>query len=719
MPKFKLKSKFKPTGDQPQAIDKLASGIKRGYKHQTLLGVTGSGKTYTVACVIEKIQKPTLVISHNKTLAAQLASEFKEFFPENAVHYFVSYYDYYQPEAYIPQSGTYIEKETDVNEEIDRLRHASTNALLTRQDVLIVASVSCIYGLGSPADYKDMRIKLAVGQKIKRDKLFRHLTDLQYKRNDYDFYRGNFRVKGDVLDIFPIEEKNEVIRVEFNGDLIEKLSIIDLITGQQVPSSNPRFNRGQETNKSQIPLRLRSGRAKSKIQNIEVFPAKHFVTPEERLKQSLESIKKEMKERATQLKNQNKLLEAQRIEERTKYDLEMIEQTGYCNGIENYSRYLTNREPGEQPATLIDYYPDDFLLFIDESHMTVPQLNAMYNGDRARKQTLVDFGFRLPSALDNRPLKFKEFENHISKAVFVSATPAAYEYRMSGIKTKKMKAGALTKEVVDYEDLKLKIEDSNSAVAQQLIRPTGLLEPSVEVKKTKNQVADLIKEITATVKKKQRVLVTTLTKRLAEDLTEYLQEKGLKVQYLHSEIHTLERIEIIRDLRLGKYDVLVGINLLREGLDLPEVSLIAILDADKEGFLRSETSLVQTMGRAARHIEGRIIMYADKQTGSMKRAIKEVNRRRKIQEKYNRRHNVEPQSIKKDVKVENVRERTKDQRPRTDKLKDIPKDELKHLIEDLENQMAMAASNLEFEKAAELRDQIADFKKLRNKKTEL
>lgn len=694
---FKLQSKFKPTGDQPQAIDKLVRGLKSGYQHQTLLGVTGSGKTFSVACVIEQIQKPTLVISHNKTLAAQLAAEFKEFFPGNAVHYFVSYYDYYLPESYKPQSDTYIEKETEVNEEIDRLRHASTNALLTRKDVLIVASVSCIYGLGSPSDYQNMRISLTVGQKIKRDKLLRQLTDLQYQRNDYDFYRGNFRVKGDVLDVFPIEEKNEITRVEFNGDVIEKLSVIDL------------FGHNQDTRyKLQDTKKLQTSNFKP--QTIEIFPAKHFVTPEERLKQSIENIQEEMKEQVKKFKKEGRLIEAQRIEERTKYDLEMIQQTGYCNGIENYSRYLTNRNPGEPPATLLEYFPDDFLLFIDESHMTIPQLNAMHNGDRARKQTLVDFGFRLPSALDNRPLKFKEFEEHINQAIYVSATPGPYEYRVSGVKTTKVKVGVLEKEVVDYEDLRAKIEERSSAVAQQVIRPTGLLEPQVFVRKTQNQIADLIKEINQTVKNGQRVLVTTLTKRLAEDLTEHLQEQNIKVQYLHSEVHTLDRLEIIRDLRLGKYDVLVGINLLREGLDLPEVSLVAILDADKEGFLRSETSLIQTMGRASRHLEGRVIMYADNLTGSMKRAMAEVNRRRTIQEEYNRRHDIVPTSIIKEVRDENVRFKTEERRLKNEDLKSVPKSELQHIIEDLENQMKLAAENLEFERAAELRDQIKTLK---------
>jgi len=681
MEKFKLVSKFKPTGDQPQAINKLVRGLKSGYKHQTLLGVTGSGKTFSMANVIEQIQKPTLVISHNKTLAAQLASEFKEFFQENAVHYFVSYYDYYQPEAYMPGSDTYIEKETDVNEEIDRLRHASTNALLTRKDVIIVASVSCIYGLGSPADYRDMRIKIEAGKKYQRDKLFRHLSDLQYKRNDYDFYRGNFRVKGEVLDIFPIEEKDEIVRIVFNGDVVEKIEKI-------------------------YPF---DGMAKNKdlkLKTVEVFPAKHFVTPEDRLKKSMKDIEKEMEAQVKKFEKEKKLIEAQRIKERTKFDLEMIENTGYCNGIENYSRYLTNRQPGDQPATLIDYYPDDFLLFIDESHMTVPQINGMYNGDRARKQTLVDFGFRLPSALDNRPLKFAEFEEHTNQAIYVSATPGHYEYRVSGVKTNKVRVGVLEKDMVDPEDLRSKIEERSSAVAQQVIRPTGLLEPMVEIKKTINQIQDLIKEIAQTVKKKQRVLITTLTKRLAEDLTEHLQEQNIKVQYLHSEINTLERIEIIRDLRLGKYDVLVGINLLREGLDLPEVSLVAILDADKEGFLRSETSLIQTMGRTSRHSEGRVIMYADFITGSMKRAIAEVNRRRKIQEEYNLCHNIIPVSIVKEVRVENVRFKAENLRSKIKDLKNIPKDEFKHIIEDLENQMKLAAENLDFEEAAELRDRI-------------
>ena len=700
---FKLHSNFKPTGDQPQAIDKLVRGLKSGYQHQTLLGVTGSGKTFTMANVIQQTQRPALIISHNKTLAAQLASEFREFFPNNAVHYFVSYYDYYQPEAYVPQRDLYIEKETQINEEIDRLRHASTNALLTCKDVIIVASVSCIYGLGSPTDYEAMKITITEGESRKRDKLLRQLTDLQYTRNDLDFYRGNFRVKGDTLDVFPIEAKNEMVRMEFYGDKIEKISIVDYLTGSKIQ--------------------------KSKVKSINIFPAKHFVTPEDKLKNALGKIRAELKERVAELKRRNLLVEAQRLEQKTNYDLEMIEETGYDNGIENYSRYLTNREAGEPPATLLDYYPDDFLMFIDESHMTVPQINGMYNGDRARKQTLVDFGFRLPSALDNRPLKFKEFEEHINQAIYVSATPAAWEYRQSGVsakggpppavpwhwragasggKTSETRAGALIKEVIDLNDLKKVINNANSAVAQQVIRPTGLIEPSIEIRKTKAQLLDLIEEIKKTVKQKQRVLVTTLTKRLAEEIAEYLHDQKIKVAYLHSEVETLDRLDILRDLRLGKFDVLVGINLLREGLDLPEVSLVAILDADKEGFLRSETSLIQTMGRASRHLEGRVIMYADIVTGSMKRAILEVERRRKIQEAYNKKHGITPKSIEKAVREGELRWKSPEVDARFTRVTSglIPKDELKHIIEDLESQMKFAAENLEFETAAAIRDQI-------------
>ena len=696
MPEFKLQSKFSATGDQPQAIDKLVRGLKFGFKHQTLLGVTGSGKTFTMANVIEKVQKPTLIISHNKTLAAQLASEFKEFFPENSVHYFVSYYDYYQPEAYVPQRDLYIEKETQINEEIDRLRHASTNALLSRKDVIIVASVSCIYGLGSPTDYEAMKITIIEGEARKRDKLLRQLTDLQYSRNDLAFYRGNFRVKGDTLDIFPIESKNEVIRVGFYGDKIETISVVDYLTAKEIISN------------------------KEKVKSINIFPAKHFVTPEEKLKKAMTSIKAELKVRLAELKSKNLLVEAQRLEQRTNFDLEMIKETGYCNGIENYSRFLTNREPGEQPATLLDYYPDDFLMFIDESHMSVPQINGMYNGDRARKQTLVDFGFRLPSAMDNRPLKFKEFENHINQAIYVSATPATWEYKQSGVKTlpraeprgvKKL-VGALIKETVDLNDLKKVIDKADSAVSQQVIRPTGLVEPVIEIRKTKAQLLDVIEEIKKTIKQGHRVLVTTLTKRLAEEIAEYLHDQKIKTAYLHSEVQTFDRLDILRDLCLGKFDVLVGINLLREGLDLPEVSLVAILDADKEGFLRSETSLVQIMGRAARHVDGRVIMYADVITGSMKRAITEVERRRAIQEAYNKKHHITPKTIEKAVREGELRLKAEDKRPLTvQDYKTLPKEELRNLIEDLESQMMLAADNLEFEKATTLRDHLKMLKK--------
>ena len=692
---FELKSDFKPMGDQPQAIDKLVRGLKSGFKHQTLLGVTGSGKTFTMANVIEKMQKPTLIISHNKTLAAQLASEFKEFFPENSVHYFVSYYDYYQPEAYVPQRDLYIEKETQINEEIDRLRHASTNALLSRKDVIIVASVSCIYGLGSPTDYEAMKITITEGETRKRDKLLRQLTDLQYSRNDLAFYRGNFRVKGDTLDIFPIESKNEVIRVGFYGDKIETISVVDYLTAKEIISN------------------------KEKVKSINIFPAKHFVTPEEKLKKAMTSIKAELKERLAELKSKNLLVEAQRLEQRTNFDLEMIKETGYCNGIENYSRFLTNREPGEQPATLLDYYPDDFLMFIDESHMSVPQINGMYNGDRARKQTLVDFGFRLPSAMDNRPLKFKEFENHINQAIYVSATPATWEYKQSGVKTlpraeprgvKKL-VGALIKETVDLNDLKKVIDKADSAVSQQVIRPTGLVEPVIEIRKTKAQLLDVIEEIKKTIKQGHRVLVTTLTKRLAEEIAEYLHDQKIKTAYLHSEVQTFDRLDILRDLRLGKFDVLVGINLLREGLDLPEVSLVAILDADKEGFLRSETSLVQIMGRAARHVDGRVIMYADVITGSMKRAITEVERRRVIQEAYNKKHHITPKTIEKAVREGELRFRPEAEPLAGKDFREASKEEFRNLIEDLESQMMLAADNLEFEKAAALRDHLKILKK--------
>ena len=721
---FKLQSHFSPTGDQPTAIAKLIRGLKAGYKHQTLLGVTGSGKTFTMANIIQATQKPVLVISHNKTLAAQLAGEFAKFFPENAVHYFVSYYDYYQPEAYIPQSDTYIEKETSINDEIDRLRHASTNALLTRKDVIIVASVSCIYGLGSVEDYDALKITLRVGETVKRDKFLRRLSDLQYQRNDLEFSRGCFRVKGDVVDVFPIESKEEVIRIQFYGDQIENLSTINYLTGDQItnhkftttkPSADgeggsPTTNHKQKTtnNKSQIT---------NHQQQTTIFPAKHFVTPHERLKEAMINIRAELDKRLIDLRLDGKLLEAERLEQRANYDLEMLETTGYCNGVENYSRYLTNRAPGEQPATLLDYFPDDFLLFIDESHMTVPQINGMYNGDRSRKQTLVDFGFRLPSALDNRPLKFKEFEEHINQAIYVSATPAAYEYRQSGVKTDKISVGGLEREVVDKQDLLKKLSAENLAVAEQVIRPTGLIEPKIIIKKTAGQLTDLAEEIKKTVAKGQRVLVGTLTKRLAEEVSDYLADlkttPKIKVHYLHSEILTLERLDILRDLRLGKFDVLVGINLLREGLDLPEVSLVAILDADKEGFLRSETSLVQIMGRASRNSEGRVIMYADQITGSMKRALDEVERRRKIQLAYNKRFKITPQTIIKAIQKNQLglKDKTPEDLSKV-KLDKLKPDEKNYLIADFERQLDLAVKNWNFEEAARLRDLL----KLLNKK---
>lgn len=649
--KFKLRSDYKPTGDQPEAIAKLTSGLNSGTKEQVLLGVTGSGKTFTMANIVANIQKPTLVLCHNKTLAAQLYSEFKTFFPENAVHYFVSYFDYYQPEAYMVKSDTYIEKDSQINEEIDRLRHAATSSLLSRRDVLIVASVSCIYGIGSVEDYGDMAVSIKVGESRKRDKLLRHLTDIQYQRNDIDFHRGTFRVRGDVVDIFPVGEE-VAYRVEFFGDEIEKITKVDPLTGEVLANLN----------------------------NIKVYPGSHFVTPEQKLKSALGKIQSELDDRLKYFNKHGKLLEAQRLAQRAKFDLEMLEETGFVKGIENYSRYLTNREPGEQPATLLDYFPDDYLMFIDESHMTIPQVRGMYNGDRARKEVLVEHGFRLPSALDNRPLTFSEFEKHINKVVYVSATPADYELSRGG------------------------------EPVQQIIRPTGLLDPEIDVRPVKQQVDDLIAEIRSTVDKHHRVLVTTLTKRMAEDLSEYLQEMGIKVSYLHSEIDTLDRTDILRDLRLGVYDVLVGINLLREGLDLPEVSLVAILDADKEGFLRSGQALTQTIGRAARHQEGRVIMYADTVTGSMKRAIDETYRRRKIQEEYNASHGITPKGIAKNIDKGLRPDLPDSEKPKLD-LKKIPKDEYKHLIRDLNRQMELAAANLQFEKAADLRDMIKEIEK--------
>jgi excinuclease ABC subunit B len=652
MAEFKLASKYQPAGDQPKAIAQLTAGVKRGDKEQTLLGVTGSGKTFTMANIVQQVQRPTLVLSHNKTLAAQLYSEFKAFFPENAVQYFVSYYDYYQPEAYIPRSDTFIEKDSSINEEIDRLRHAATMSLLTRQDVLIVASVSCIYGLGNPADYTAMTVDVKVGENRKRDKMLRLLTDIQYNRNDMDFARGTFRVRGDTVEVFPAGNET-AYRIEFFGDEVERIREVDPLTGEVL---NDR-------------------------EQLKLFPAKHFVTPHEKLMRAIVRIKDELDDRLRQLESQGKLLEAQRLKQRTNYDMEMLEQTGFVAGIENYSRYLTNREAGEQPATLLDYFPDDFLLFVDESHITIPQVRGMFNGDRARKETLVDYGFRLPSALDNRPLKFDEFERHIRQSVYVSATPAVWEIERS------------------------------SQVAEQVIRPTGLLDPQIQVRAVEHQIDDLIGEIRLTVAKGQRVLVTTLTKRMAEDLTDYLKDIGVKVQYLHSEVTTLDRVDILHDLRLGVYDVVVGINLLREGLDLPEVSLVAILDADKEGFLRSEPSLIQTIGRAARHVEGRVVMYADKRTRSMQAAIETTEKRRAVQEAYNREHGITPAGIQKAL-AERMRseEEAETAEVKNLNIKDIPSDERKRLVVELTQQMQMAAENLQFEKAAAIRDQIEEIK---------
>jgi excinuclease ABC subunit B len=651
MAKFQLSSNYKPTGDQPAAIKQLTDGLKAGEKQQTLLGVTGSGKTFTMANLVQNTQKPTLVLSHNKTLAAQLYGEFKQFFPDNAVHYFVSYFDYYQPEAYIARSDTYIEKDSQINEEIDRLRHAATDALLSRKDVLIVASVSCIYGIGSVEDYGDLAIEIRVGERRVRDKLLRQLTDIQYQRNDIDFHRSTFRVRGDVVDVFPAGEEL-AYRIEFFGDEIERITKIDPLTGEIL----------------------------AKLDSYKIFPGSHYVTPQQKLQIAMGKIEQELDERLGAFKREGKLLEAQRLEQRTRFDLEMLQETGFVKGIENYSRYLTNREPGEQPATLLDYFPDDYLMLIDESHMTIPQVRGMYNGDRARKEVLVEHGFRLPSALDNRPLTFTEFERHVNKVVYVSATPADYELSRS------------------------------PEPAQQVIRPTGLLDPRIEVRPVDKQIDDLLAEIRATVEKRQRVLVTTLTKRMSEDLTEYLQELGIKVAYLHSDVDTLDRTDILRDLRLGTYDVLVGINLLREGLDLPEVSLVAILDADKEGFLRSEQALIQTVGRAARHQEGRVIMYADHMTKSMQKTIDETTRRLKIQEDYNTKHGITPTSISKSIEKGMRPDLPEEAKTAKLNLKKIPKDEYKHLIKDLSAQMDLAAANLEFEKAAELRDIIEDIK---------
>ncbi|HEY1085478.1 MAG TPA: excinuclease ABC subunit UvrB [Candidatus Saccharimonadales bacterium] len=653
MDKFRLVTNYQPTGDQPSAIAQLVAGLEKNEREQTLLGVTGSGKTFTMANIIENRQVPTLVLAHNKTLAAQLYSEFKSFFPDNEVHYFVSYFDYYQPEAYIASSDTYIEKDSKINDEIDRLRHAATTALLTRRDVIIVASVSCIYGIGSPDTYASMSIHLKKGERRQQDKFIRLLTDIQYARNDIDFARGNFRVKGDVVDVFPAGS-DVAYRIEFFGDEIDRMTRIDPLTGEILGEPS----------------------------ELKIFPSSHYATPKEQIANAIENIKKEFDERVQWFEKHDKLLEAQRLAQRTKYDIEMLEETGFVKGIENYSRYLTNREPGEQPATLLDYYPDDWLLLVDESHMSLPQVRGMYNGDRARKEVLVEHGFRLPSALDNRPLRFEEFDKHINNAVYVSATPGDYELAHS------------------------------PEPAQQVIRPTGLLDPQLEIRKSEGQVDDLIAEIRDRTAKKQRVLVTTLTKRMAEDLSQHLLDLGIKTAYIHSEVDTLERGDILRDLRAGIYDVLVGINLLREGLDLPEVSLVAIIDADKEGFLRSESALIQTIGRAARHENGTVIMYADRITRSMQAAIDETNRRRDIQEKYNREHDITPTSVAKEI-GEGLRAiipmKEDDKKPKLN-LNKIPKDEYDSLVKDLSAQMDLASANLEFEKAAELRDLIAEIR---------
>ena len=649
---FKLHSPYEPTGDQPRAIAGLLAGLEKGEREQTLLGVTGSGKTFTMANIIQARQVPTLVLVHNKTLAAQLYSEFKLFFPDSEVHYFVSYFDYYQPEAYISSSDTYIEKDSKINEEIDRLRHAATSALLTRRDTIIIASVSCIYGIGSPEDYEAMSIEVKVGERRLQDKFVRQLTDIQYQRNDIDFHRGTFRVRGDVVDVFPAGS-DEAYRILFDGDEVERITRIDPLTG--------------EIN------------AEPKI--ISIFPSSHYVTPKDKLAKAVINIKSEFESRIEYFNKNNKHLEAQRLAQRTKYDIEMLEETGFVKGIENYSRYLTNREPGEQPATLLDYFPDDFLLFVDESHMSLPQVRGMYNGDRARKEVLVEYGFRLPSALDNRPLTFSEFNGHINQAIYVSATPSEYELSHS------------------------------PKPVEQVIRPTGLVDPEIIIRPTEGQIDDLIAEIRERVAKHQRILVTTLTKRMAEDLAAYLQDLDIKTTYIHSDIDTLERGDLLKDLRTGVYDVLVGINLLREGLDLPEVSMVAIMDADKEGFLRSAGALIQTIGRAARHIDGKVYMYADKMTDSMKKAIDETNRRREIQQNYNKAHGITPVGIMSKIN-EGLRGVIPKKESEANKLnlKKIPKDEYPMLIKELTGQMELASANLEFEKAAELRDTIADIK---------
>ena len=656
MGEFKIHSKFKPTGDQPQAIDTLVTSIKDNNRGQTLLGVTGSGKTFTMANIIEKLQRPTIILAHNKTLAAQLCSEFKEFFPDNIVEYFVSYYDYYQPEAYVPQTDTFIEKDASINDEIDKLRHSATSALFERRDVIIVASVSCIYGLGNPEEYKKLTVSLRTGMEKERDDIIKQLIEIQYERNDIDFKRGTFRVRGDSLDIIPASSSNKGIRIEFFGDEIDRIREFDVLTGNILGDRD----------------------------HVAIFPASHFATSTETLERSIKRIEDELEVRLRELNAQDKLLEAQRLRQRTNFDIEMIREMGYCSGIENYSRILDDRDPGTPPKTLLDYFPDDFLMFIDESHVTLPQVRAMYAGDRSRKDTLVEYGFRLPCAYDNRPLKFAEFEKIINQVVFVSATPSQYEI------------------------------DNSSVIAEQIIRPTGLLDPEIIIKPVKGQIDDLYEEIQKTTSRGFRTLITTLTKRMAEDLTKYLTELGIKTTYMHSDIDTIERMKIIRSLRLGEYDVLVGINLLREGLDIPEVALVAILDADKEGFLRSETSLIQTIGRAARNSESKVIMYADNITGSMDRAIKETERRRKIQNQYNEEHRIIPQTIVKDIR--DVIEATKvseesNEYTTKDQAKELTAKEKKALIKKYTDEMMDAAKNLQFERAAELRDIIESLKK--------
>ena len=655
MGKFKIHSKFKPTGDQPAAIDSLVAGIEKNEKYQTLLGVTGSGKTYTMANIIERVQKPTIVLAHNKTLAAQLCSEFREFFPDNIVEYFVSYYDYYQPEAYVPQTDTFIEKDASINDEIDKLRHSATSALFERRDVIIVASVSCIYGLGNPDEYKKLTISLRVGMEKERDEIIKKLIEIQYERNDIDFSRGTFRVRGDSLDIVPASSSTKGIRIEFFGDEIDRIREFDILTGKIL----------------------------GEREHVAIFPASHFAASQETLNKAIKQIEDELEDRLRELTSQDKLLEAQRLRQRTNYDIEMIKEMGYCSGIENYSRVLDGRAPGTPPKTLLDYFPDDYLMFIDESHVTLPQCRAMYAGDRSRKDTLVEYGFRLPCAYDNRPLKFNEFESKINQLIFVSATPAQYEL------------------------------DHSTNIAEQIIRPTGLLDPVVEIRPVTGQIDDLYAEIIKTTERGFRTLVTTLTKRMAEDLTKYLTELGIKTTYMHSDIKTIERMEIIRNLRLGEFDVLVGINLLREGLDIPEVALVAILDADKEGFLRSETSMVQTIGRAARNSESKVIMYADKMTGSMDRAIKETNRRREIQMNYNKEHGIVPKTIIKGIR--DVIEATKVAEESSEykiskESSTLTEKEKKKLIKQYTEEMKDAAKNLQFERAAELRDMINDLK---------